>query len=340
MAGLVAAARARELGASVSLHEKGDRPGGSALLSSGFVWRYRSWDAFREQCPYGDPALQRLVWERLDDALAWLEGLGAPVRSRDTGNELTTGHGFEPAGLVDALVRRAGDIRLGEPLRQLPSGIPVVLATGGFQADRELVRRYITPEADALLLRANPWSEGDGLRLGVEAGARLSAGMDEFYGRNLAAVPQISLEDFVRLGQLYARHATVVNSRGETYETRTWSEVDVAQWTARQPAARAWYRLPRAKLGESVRDRTIGEMVDAARKAGAAVEEHDGEIVVPVRAGITTTLGGLGIDEQARIADGLFAAGADAGGISTGGWASGLASALVLGLVAAESAVA
>jgi succinate dehydrogenase/fumarate reductase flavoprotein subunit len=225
-------------------------------------------------------------------------------------------------------------------LRQLPSGIPVVLATGGFQADRELVRRYITPEADALLLRANPWSEGDGLRLGVEAGARLSAGMDEFYGRNLAAVPQISLEDFVRLGQLYARHATVVNSRGETYETRTWSEVDVAQWTARQPAARAWYRLPRAKLGESVRDRTIGEMVDAARKAGAAVEEHDGEIVVPVRAGITTTLGGLGIDEQARIADGLFAAGADAGGISTGGWASGLASALVLGLVAAESAVA
>lgn len=340
MAGLVAAARARELGASVSLHEKGDRPGGSALLSSGFVWRYRSWDAFREQCPDGDPALQRLVWERLDDALAWLEGLGAPVRSRDTGNELTTGHGFEPAGLVDALVRRAGDIRLGEPLRQLPSGIPVVLATGGFQADRELVRRYITPEADALLLRANPWSEGDGLRLGVEAGARLSAGMDEFYGRNLAAVPQISLEDFVRLGQLYARHATVVNSRGETYETRTWSEVDVAQWTARQPAARAWYRLPRAKLGESVRDRTIGEMVDAARKAGAAVEEHDGEIVVPVRAGITTTLGGLGIDEQARIADGLFAAGADVGGISTGGWASGLASALVLGLVAAESAVA
>jgi succinate dehydrogenase/fumarate reductase flavoprotein subunit len=340
MAGLVAAARARELGASVSLHEKGDRPGGSALLSSGFVWRYRSWDAFREQCPDGDPALQRLVWERLDDALGWLEGLGAPVRSRDTGNELTTGHGFESAGLVDALVRRAGDIRLGEPLRQLPSGIPVVLATGGFQADRELVRRYITPEADALLLRANPWSEGDGLRLGVEAGARLSVGMDEFYGRNLAALPQISPEDFVRLGQLYARHATVVNSRGETYETRTWSEVDVAQWTARQPAARAWYRLPRAKLGESVRDRTIGEMVDAARKAGAAVEEHDGQIVVPVRAGITTTLGGLGIDEQARIADGLFAAGADVGGISTGGWASGLASALVLGLVAAESAVA
>ena len=340
MAGLVAAARARELGASVTVHEKGDRPGGSALLSSGFVWRYRDWDTFRAQCPGGDPALQRLVWERFSDALAWLEGLGAPVRSRDTGNELTTGCAFEPAGLVEALVRRAGDIRLEEPLRQLPSGIAVVLATGGFQADRELVRRYITPEADSLLLRANPWSAGDGLRLGVEAGARLSAGVDEFYGRNLAAVPQIAPEDFVRLGQLYARFATVVNARGETYEASTWSEIDVVQWTARQPGARAWYRMPWAALGQRVRDRTVGEMVEAARDGGAAVEEHDGEIVVPVRAGITTTLGGLGIDERARVADGVFAAGADTGGISTGGWASGLASALVLGLAAAESAVA
>ena len=35
--------------------------------------------------------------------------------------------------------------------------------------------------------------------------------------------------------------------------------------------------------------------------------------------------------------DGLFAAGVDAGGVATGGYASGLAQALVLGLVAAES---
>jgi len=56
---------------------------------------------------------------------------------------------------------------------------------------------------------------------------------------------------------------------------------------------------------------------------------------------ITHTIGGLRIDDRARVegADGLWAAGADAGGISTGGYASGLASALVLGLVAAEDAV-
>ena len=62
MAGLVAAARARELGARVTVYEKGERPGGSMLLSSGFVWRYRDWERFRAECPGGDPELQRVVW--------------------------------------------------------------------------------------------------------------------------------------------------------------------------------------------------------------------------------------------------------------------------------------
>ena len=56
-------------------------------------------------------------------------------------------------------------------------------------------------------------------------------------------------------------------------------------------------------------------------------------------ASITTTLGGLEIDPSARAADAVFAAGADAGGISTGGYSSGLAAALVFGRIAAESAL-
>jgi len=45
------------------------------------------------------------------------------------------------------------------------------------------------------------------------------------------------------------------------------------------------------------------------------------------------------LDEDGAPIDGLYAAGADAGGISTGGYASGLASALVLGRQAAETAL-
>jgi succinate dehydrogenase/fumarate reductase flavoprotein subunit len=340
MAGLVAAARARELGASVDVYEKGDRAGGSMLLSSGFAWRHRSFEDFRAECPGGDPALQRPVCERLDDALDWLESLGAPVLDRDTGNPLTAGRRFDVHGLTDTLAKRAGGVRLGEALSSLPQGVPVVLATGGFQGDRSLVREHVTPEAEHLLLRANPWSAGDGLRLGLAAGASLSDGMAEFYGRNMPALPAtIGEADFVPLAQLYARFATVQAANGERYQTRTWSEIDTVQWTARRPGARARYIVPDEALSERVRERTVGEMIDAARAAGASVTHADGVTTVEVVAAITTTLGGLRIDESARAADGVFAAGTDAGGISTGGYSSGLAAAIVFGRIAAESAL-
>ena len=54
MAGLVAAARACELGASPVVLEKGDRPGGSLLLSSGVVWRHHSLEDFHAECPGGE----------------------------------------------------------------------------------------------------------------------------------------------------------------------------------------------------------------------------------------------------------------------------------------------
>ena len=349
MAGLVAAVHATELGARVLVLEKGDRPGGSMALSSGVVWRYRDLETFRAQCPGGDAALQALVVERLDGDLAWLESLGAPVLERETGNPLTTGARFDVPRLIEALARRAGEVRLREPLHELPAGVPAVLATGGFQGDPELVRRYVTPQADRLLLRACPWSTGDGLRLGLAAGAATTAAMDEFYGRNMPAPPAaVGPGDFVRLAQLYARHASVESEDGERYppERVTWSETDVVQWTARLPGARAWYVVGPGGLEQRVGGRSVAEMVEAARSAGGRVERRGEALAVYVAPGITTTLGGLRVDEQARVLApdgrplaGLHAAGADAGGISTGGYSSGLAAALVLGRLAAETAL-
>ncbi len=57
-----------------------------------------------------------------------------------------------------------------------------------------------------------------------------------------------------------------------------------------------------------------------------------------VAAAVTHTLGGIRVDTNARVVgvDGLWAAGVDAGGVAVGGYASGLAQALVLGLAAAD----
>jgi succinate dehydrogenase/fumarate reductase flavoprotein subunit len=325
MAGLVAAARARELGAEPVVYEKGTRAGGSMLLSSGFAWRYRSYELFREQCPGGEPELQRLIFDRFDDALDWLASKGVELLTRDTGNPLTVGARFDPRQLVAVL---ATEVRLGETTEE-----PTVLATGGFPV--RLARER------GLLLRANPWSEGDGLDLARSRGARVAGDLEEFYGRAMPAVDNLAERDFVRLAQLYGRYATVTSEDGtERFSGEaSWSEIDLVQQLARWPGGVGWFTVERPALSARVRDRTVAEMIDAAREAGAPVRELDGRIAVLVRAAVTQTLGGIAVDRDARAADGLFVAGADAGGISTGGWASGLASALVLGLVAAESAL-
>jgi succinate dehydrogenase/fumarate reductase flavoprotein subunit len=341
MAGLSAAAHAAHRGARVLLLEKGDRAGGSMLLSSGFVWRHRDFDDFRRECPGGDPELQRTLFDRLDDDLAWLESLGARPLLRETGNPLTCGARFDTHELTQALLAACGaPLRTGQPLKELPRDVPVVLATGGFHAATGLLAQHVTPHAGDLMLRATPWSTGDGLRLGQEADGVLSAGMGEFYGRNMPAPPaRVAAGDFIRLAQLYARHAIVRNHAGDVYEPRTWSEIDVVQWTARQPGARAVYQVPDGHRDRRVRDRTVGEMIDAGLAAGAPGGRRDGVTEIEVVAGVTTTLGGLRIDPGARVAPGVCAAGADVGGIATGGYASGLAAALVFGRIAAESAL-
>jgi fumarate reductase flavoprotein subunit len=228
----------------------------------------------------------------------------------------------------------------------------VVLATGGFQGDPELVARFVTPAAP-LRVRANRWSAGAGLRHGVDRGAALSNGLDEFYGRNMADV-DFGEGEFVTHAQVYGRYARIFNDEGEEFfdhNTVSWSELDLVQATAHQPGARAWYLLDEEALDERVRYGTIRDLVAEAPTRTEPSDlpfEPPPQAVVAVRvaAAITHTIGGLRVDERARVLDerdepieGLFAAGADVGGISTGGYASGLASALVLGLVAAETAL-
>jgi fumarate reductase flavoprotein subunit len=350
MAGLACAVRARELGGRPVVLEKGTRPGGSMLLSSCVIWRHRSWDDFRAECPGGDERLQRLVWEGLDEAIDWLESLGAPVVAGETGNPRTVGKRFDPRGLTDVLVRAAGDARLETPLGEVER--PLVLATGGFQGSRELVSRYVAPAAP-LRLRANPWSTGDGLSAGLAQGAALSGGMGEFYGRNMPDA-DFSEHEFVPLAQLYGRFARVFDERGEEFFPGevSWSETDLVQATARRPGARAWYVLDDEALAQRVRDRTVADMVAVASTSVAPEElpfpaPRGAKVAVRVAAAITHTIGGLEIDERARVLredgvpiEGLYAAGADAGGISTGGYASGLAAALVLGRTAAQTATA
>jgi hypothetical protein len=328
MAGLVTAARARELGLGATVYEKGDRTGGSMLLSSCVVWRHVRFEDFRDDCPHGDERLQRLIWDRLDDSLAWLESAtGVRPLMDDTENPRTTGRRYDPRELTAALSRVAADVRLGKPF---PDSVQrLVLATGGFPIRVARER--------GLLVRSNPWSEGDGLHHARGLGAATAGDLDELYARAMPAPPaRIEEGDYVRLSQLYGGRARVTNELGEDFfpQPPAWHENDLAQAIARQPGGTAWFEL----------DDPSHPKVQAAREAGGEIVEADGRVRVHVAAGVTHTLGGLRVDERARVLredgtsiDGLLAAGVDVGGIANGGYASGLAQALVLGLVAAES---
>ena len=168
-------------------------------------------------------------------------------------------------------------------------------------------------------------------------GAATSGDLDELYARAMPAPPaRIEETDFVRLSQLYGGRARVTNERGEEFfpQPPAWHENDLAQAIGRQPGGTAWFEL----------DDPSDPKVQAARQAGGEVIEADGRVRVHVAAGVTHTLGGLRVDEHARVLgedgtpiEGLLAAGVDVGGVASGGYASGLAQALVLGLVAAES---
>ena len=339
MAGLCAAARARELGLRPTVLEKGDRPGGSMLLSSGVVWRYRTLADYRRECPTGTEALQRLIVERLDESLEWLESLGAPVLAKETRNRRTTGWQFETRGLTETLVRAARDVQVGHGLVPGTGTRPLVLASGGFPARLAGLL--------GLALRANPWSEGDGFDFGRSSGAAATAGMEEFYGRAMPAPPARWGEgEFVDHAQLYGRFARVLDEQGDEIDVAEddWSENRLVQEIGRRGGT-AWYVVAPADLGRPTPYGTVAEAIERVRVAGGTVEERDGgTVAVHVAAAVTHTIGGLTVDERARVLDergdaleGVYAAGVDAGGWSTGGYASGLAAALVLGLAAAEA---
>jgi predicted oxidoreductase len=169
----------------------------------------------------------------------------------------------------------------------------------------------------------------------------------------------------VRAAQLYGRFAVALDADGMPLDVRlSWSEVELPQALARA-GGRGWLAVDGRALCERVRERSIADMVAVAAELGAEVRRAEavGDLALPlpdspllreppftavrVRAGVTHTLGGLRVDDEARVlrADGgavpgLYAAGADVGAVASGGYASGLAAALVLGRTAADTCLA
>jgi len=261
MAGLSAAIAAAESGVKVLVLEKAAGIGGNAALSAGMLLGTDDYKALRSYIPDGDPALQRMLTSETYEAIEWLEGHGLPVGepAAHGGFRVSRPMGLGEAGnrvpFLAAMAKRAMDsgaeivcdapvtalnrygaiVAVEAPARRYEARA-VVLATGGFQANRALIARYIGPDAAASLrLRSRPEAQGDGLSLALNAGAAASRNMDKFYGHSMIDCP-LPPTQFQKLTPYFARAAVLVNRDGRRFvdESDTFIEEGNAQAACHQ----------------------------------------------------------------------------------------------------------
>lgn len=263
MAGLSAAARVAAEGGSVVLVEKAERPGGSARFA-GFVWTTPTFDELRRVNPDGDAELAAALVDGFADAVAWIRSLGVecrppvPVLGFGRGHQLDTNHYLDTC---ERLIRdRGGEVLTATSTRTLLTENGVVtgaecalpdgsirridatwtlLATGGFQGDPGLRTEHVHPQAADIELRANPHSRGDGLSLGLAAGAAFGKKDAGFYGHLMPA--GVSLADparFVDLALYYSEHALLFDLTGERFVDETVGDHLTTMALLERPQAR------------------------------------------------------------------------------------------------------
>lgn len=299
MAGLCAALQAAQAGARVLVLDKGTRLGGSMALSNGIVWSFRRSEDVRTRVREGDPGLQDLVVERLDDGMDWLASHGVQLQPRQ--EYFGYGHGRPASGpqmaaaLADAIRARGGVLRTGAGLQDLlvdggsvtgaiahgaggcieARAPAVVLATGGFQGNAELLARHVSAQAAHVYLRANPWSTGDGLLAATAAGAATTPAMDAFYGHALTAPPaRFGPDRFQDMSHKYGPMAVAINLQGHRFadESAGTGEETLNVAIAHQAQATAAYVFDAATADRAYEAGPLARViVERARQAGGPV---------------------------------------------------------------------
>jgi succinate dehydrogenase/fumarate reductase flavoprotein subunit len=263
MGGTTAAYAAALAGKAVILVEKAPALGGSALLSGTHIWTARSFDQLREKAPTGDPDLQRAFIDNFPRLTEFVRATGVEM-SEDVDVLFGRGNRFDVVAFLQkasSAIRAAGGIvavstetssliveddrvvgarvrdRQGMSELRAPA---LVLATGGFQGSKHLLTTYLGDATARLMHRSNPTSTGDGLRLGLEAGAAIAGDMRTFYGHLIASpVPEFTPGDFVRYALVYSDRCLLANIEGVRFAEEWLGDHRNAQRVAEQPQGRA-----------------------------------------------------------------------------------------------------
>ena len=180
------------------------------LLSSCVVWRHVRFEDFRDDCPHGDERLQRLIWERLDESLAWLESTTGVRRSGTTPRTRARPAGATtPASSPQLWRARRARSGCGESVPDRAEQL--VLATGGFPVRVARER--------GLLVRSNRLERGRRARPRARPrrGDRRATWTSSTRARCRRRPRGSARRTTSALSQLYGGRARVTNERGEEF---------------------------------------------------------------------------------------------------------------------------
>ena len=209
--GLAAAVASVEAGAQTILVEASGHVGGTSRFAAGALGpRFGiDWKAVYAKVPLSDPDLGKAMIVNWEDTVDWISGLGLTVeqlapgssylwmggrRPAEQGSKSYTdeylqqfGQIFNDKGGTTLLLTRATDLICDEAGK--PCGIvctdaegnkitigakQVIIATGGFQCNKEMMTRYLGRHADISQAQCVPYLDGTGIIMAEKAGAKLS----------------------------------------------------------------------------------------------------------------------------------------------------------------------
>ncbi|GAA4287644.1 FAD-dependent oxidoreductase [Georgenia daeguensis] len=323
LAGLRAASVAAAAGASVVLLEKQDRLGGSSALSAGMFWTAPDLASYHQRVPDGDRELAARLIAEYETDLADIRASGVNVDDEPTlgvMGDFGRGYSFDVRSylgiLEDRLRARGGEACTGVRtlgiertddgrflVRTETAGgraqlrtSAVVLATGGFQASPELRAAHMPAVGADIVLRSNPGSEGDGLRLATSLGAGLAGDLGTFYGHLVPhPVTGFTPDRFMLFSQYYSSHGILVAADGRRFAEESRGDEILNQDLAEVDGMTAFLLFDdevRSTYGVSEPFANFGR-VDRFELAVAAGARH---ATAGTLGGLVRQLGALGVD--------------------------------------------
>ena len=242
----------------------------------GLAWLIEQGLEFLSTVP-GDLEFMLAPLRDLGDVHAWrdrgpqvaLRTLQAKLRSH--GGEILAGtRAVElargPAGEIAGVVTEDG---------QTLSAGAVMLADGGFQANLELRRRFIAPNADRMFLRGAPNSIGNGLMMAESAGAKL-LNTEWFYGHILHrdVLHNDRLWPWPGLDELIPFGGILVDAHGKRFVDEGRGPTILVNAIGRSEDPRATTLI----LDQRMWDASAGEQIYGHRAANPELVERGGRI--------------------------------------------------------------